>query len=160
ANGAIRNKRRFNYGEVSKILAKFPADEANSEEPKLGGTTAEILTLLLRMRELAMMLRARRRKRGALELVMPQVELEYEENGRIAGAHFAENDVSHQIIEEFMLAANEAVAEHLASLDAGFLRRVHPAPEPTKLQSEEHTSELQSHLNLVCRLLLEKKKKK
>jgi ribonuclease R len=134
ANGAIRHKRRFNYGEVSKFLATFPPGEV-PDEPKLGGVSSDVLALLLRMRELAMMLRARRRKRGALELVMPEVELEYDENGRISGAHFAENDVSHQIIEEFMLAANEAVAEHLASLDAGFLRRVHPAPEPEKLQA-------------------------
>src|SRR5207302_8855611 len=42
-------------------------------------------------------------------------------------------DVSHQIIEEFMLSANEAVAEHLDSLGVPFLRRIHPAPEPKKL---------------------------
>ena len=50
-------------------------------------------------------------------------------------AHFLKYDVSHQIIEEFMLAANEAVAEHLASIDVPFLRRVHPAPEPSKLKA-------------------------
>src|SRR5262249_30532024 len=87
------------------------------------------------MRDLAMILRKRRLKRGALELNMPEAELEYDENGRVVGAHFAKHDISHQIIEEFMLAANEAVAGHLASLGIPFLRRVHPAPEPNKLKA-------------------------
>jgi ribonuclease R len=66
---------------------------------------------------------------------MPETELEYDEQGRVCGAHFLKHDVSHQIIEEFMLAANEAVAEHLAGLGVPFLRRIHPAPEPTKLEA-------------------------
>jgi ribonuclease R len=85
------------------------------------------------MRDLALILRARRRKAGALELNMPEVELEYDDQGRVSGGHFARHDLSHHLIEEFMLAANEAVAEHLTGLDAAFLRRVHPAPEPNKL---------------------------
>jgi len=91
--------------------------------------------LLLRMRDLAMILRKRRVKRGALELNMPEAELEFDAQGRITGAHFAKHDVSHQIIEEFMLAANEAVAEHLAGLGVAFLRRIHPAPDPNKLRA-------------------------
>jgi ribonuclease R len=85
------------------------------------------------MRELALILRERRRQRGALELVMPETELEYDEEGRVVGGHFRQHDVSHQVIEEFMLAANEAVAEHLSDLRVPFLRRVHPAPDPFKL---------------------------
>src|SRR5262249_54436387 len=50
-------------------------------------------------------------------------------------AHFASHDVSHQMIEEFMLAANEAVAEHLDNLGVPFLRRVHPPPDPEKLRA-------------------------
>src|SRR5207247_2637817 len=87
------------------------------------------------MRELAMILRKRRLKRGALELNMPEAELEFDDKGRVSGAHFATHDVSHQIIEEFMLSANEAVAEHLARLGVPFLRRVHPAPDPAKLKA-------------------------
>jgi ribonuclease R len=135
ANGAIRNKHRFNYGEVSRILERFPAEKATPIAPMVEGVSPEVASLLLRMRELALILRGRRKKRGALELVMPQAELEYDDKGRIVGAHFAENDISHQMIEEFMLAANEAVADHFASLDVAFLRRVHPAPDPVKLQS-------------------------
>jgi ribonuclease R len=127
ANAAIRNRRRFAYEEVSAILAN-PA-QAGAKEKR------EVVALLLRMRDLGMILRKRRLKRGALELNMPEAELEYDENGRVVGAHFAKYDLSHQIIEEFMLAANEAVAGHLASIRVPFLRRVHPSPEPNKLKA-------------------------
>ncbi|MGE3807269.1 MAG: ribonuclease R [Gemmataceae bacterium] len=126
ANSAIKVRRRFHYDEVSEILAK---------EGKHKGLDAEVHDLLFRMRDLAMMLRKRRIKRGSLELNMPEAELEYDEQGRVTGAHFAKHDVSHQIIEEFMLAANEAVAQQLTDIGAAFLRRCHPAPEPDKLKS-------------------------
>src|SRR5262249_14985297 len=63
------------------------------------------------------------------------VELEYDRDGRVTGAHFVKHDVSHQIIEEFMLSANEAIAGKLAELRVPFLRRVHPSPEPNKLKA-------------------------
>jgi ribonuclease R len=128
-NGAIKVRRRFTYEQVSALLA---APDGHTDgihvEP-------EVHDLLFRMRDLAMILRKRRLKRGALELEMPEAELEYDDKGRVSGAHFVKHDVSHQIIEEFMLAANEAVAEQLAMLGVPFLRRVHPAPEPTKLEA-------------------------
>jgi ribonuclease R len=125
ANAAIRNLRRFTYDEVSAILAH----PAGAKEDK------EVVALLQRMRDLAMLLRKRRIKRGALELNMPEVELEYDAHGRVTGGHFAKHDISHQIIEEFMLAANEAVAEHFTELDVPFLRRAHAAPDPLKLEA-------------------------
>jgi ribonuclease R len=124
ANAAIKNRRRFTYEQVSDILA--------SEAEMSRGPEIE---LLFRMRDLAMIMRKRRLKRGALELDMPEVELEYNADGHVTGAHYVRHDVSHQIIEEFMLAANEAVAEHLSSLGVLFLRRIHPAPEPNKLKA-------------------------
>jgi ribonuclease R len=126
-NGAIKVRKRFAYEQVSAILAD-PEAHKDAAEPG-------VLELLPRMREFAMVLRKRRMKRGALELSMPEVELEYDDQGRVTGAHFAVHDVSHQIIEEFMLSANEAVAEHFDRLGVHFLRRVHPAPDPNKLQA-------------------------
>jgi ribonuclease R len=125
-SAAIRVRRRFAYEQVSQIL-KSP-DKATDVEP-------DVLDLLLRMRDLAMLLRKRRLKRGTLELNMPEVELEYDERGRVSGAHLRPYDVSHQIIEEFMLSANEAVAQHLTDRGIAFLRRVHPAPQPNKLRA-------------------------
>jgi ribonuclease R len=128
ANGAIRSRRRFTYEQVMALLehGNPPASGEPAVEP-------EIYDMVLRMRDLAMTLRGRRLRRGALELNMPETELEYDEQGRVTGGHFLEHDVSHQIIEEFMLAANEAVAEKLADLKVPFLRRVHPPPDPFKL---------------------------
>src|SRR5262249_26819640 len=132
ANAAIRVRRRFSYEQV---MAIYEAHDASGGRQLPEKVEPEVLALLLRMRELAMILRKRRLKRGALELNMPETELEYDERGRVTGAHFVKHDVSHQVIEEFMLAANEAVAEHLAGLSVPLLRRVHPPPEPLKLEA-------------------------
>jgi ribonuclease R len=131
ADGVIRNRKRFTYEQVMALLEAHD----RGAPPADSGVSAEVHALVLRMRELGLLLRKRRLKRGALELNMPQAELEFDAQGRVSGAHFAKNDVSHQIIEEFMLAANEAVAAHLDSLGVAFLRRVHPAPEPNKLKA-------------------------
>jgi ribonuclease R len=133
AHGAIRVRKRFTYEEVSALFER--ADTHGPARATTDDVDEDLVDLLLRMRELALILRRRRRKRGALELNMPETELEYDEEGRVSGAHFLNYDVSHQLIEEFMLAANEAVAEYLAKLDVPFLRRVHPSPEPTKLDA-------------------------
>lgn len=127
-NGAIRVRKRFAYEQVSAILKEPEGTAAKALDPK-------ILSLLIRMRELAMILRQRRFKRGSLELSMPEAILEYDRAGHVTGAHFAVHDVSHQIIEEFMLAANEAVASNLAAQEIPFLRRIHPSPEPLKLNA-------------------------
>jgi ribonuclease R len=143
ANGAIRVAKRFTYEEVQSHLVSGDPESAE-ESAKVHGTPpsadsgsrlTDILALLRRMRDLAMLLRKKRMKRGALELTMPEAVLDYDEHGRMIGAHFAPHDLSHQIIEEFMLAANEAVAEHLTNQDIHFLRRVHPAPNEEKLHA-------------------------
>ena len=128
ANGAIRVRQRFAYEQVSEILSQPEGEKAKSLDPSVAAT-------LIRMHQLAMILRARRFKRGALELSMPEAVLEYDRTGHVTGAHFAINDVSHQIIEEFMLAANEAVASHLGQKHIPFLRRIHPPPDLLKLKA-------------------------
>ncbi|MFM8986227.1 MAG: ribonuclease R [Planctomycetia bacterium] len=134
-HSAIRSARRFTYEEVDVFLADpmTPAVEM----------TPEVRALLGRMRDLARLLRGRRTARGSLELHMPEVKIDLDRDGRVAGAHVVENTESHRIIEEFMLAANEAVAGALAAAGAGFLRRIHPQPDPRKLrQLTEFVSEL------------------
>jgi ribonuclease R len=66
---------------------------------------------------------------------MPELEIDLDKDGQVAGAHLAQNTESHQIIEEFMLAANEAVAETLRDAGLAFLRRVHGDPDPRKLKA-------------------------
>ncbi len=126
ARSVIRVDRRFTY-EQAYYAMTHPDETIEDVSP-------EIHAQLGRMLELAMILRNRRFRRGSLELVMPEVEVELGDQGEVVGAHLASNDESHQVIEEFMLAANEAVAAFLTSRGAGFLRRVHADPEPTKLR--------------------------
>jgi ribonuclease R len=124
-NGAIKVSRRFSYEQIQERLNALEAGTADA--------TDAFNPQLVQLRDLALALRRKRFKRGSLELSMPEAVLEYDADGRVSGAHFAAQDLSHQIIEEFMLAANVAVAEHLTALDVPFLRRVHPAPSEEKL---------------------------
>jgi ribonuclease R len=125
-SAAIRSRRRFTYEEVDDFLANRAAWQSR--------LTPEVHALLGRMHSLAMLLRQRRFRRGALELSMNEVKIDLDRNGQVTGAHFVVNTESHQIIEEFMLSANEAVAQLLAEHQLNFLRRVHQAPDPHKLK--------------------------
>src|SRR5204863_664869 len=89
ANGVIRNRKRLTYEQVMAIL--------DNQEVHKSKIAEEVLALILRMRDLAMLLRKRRMKRGALELQMPEARLEYDEQGRVSAAHVAKHDVSHEI---------------------------------------------------------------
>ncbi len=132
---AISSKRRFTYEEVDQFLA-----DPDTTAVKM---TVAVRGLLGRMRDLARLLRGRRIERGALELNMPEVKIDLDRSSRVSGAHVVAHTESHQIIEEFMLAANAAVAGLLAGSEAGFLRRIHPAPDLRKLrQLTEFVSEL------------------
>jgi ribonuclease R len=126
-NSAIRSKRRLTYEEVDDFLAHRQAWRHKLDP--------DVFRLLDEMRELAMILRKRRMERGALELNMPEVKIDLDENGRVCGAHVVPYTESHQIIEEFMLSANQAVAEKLRDAEWLFLRRVHEAPSPRKQQA-------------------------
>jgi ribonuclease R len=126
-NSAIKVTKRFCYEEVMPILEapeKFKTD-----------VSADVLKLLAEMYELAMFLRGRRLEDGSLELHLPEVKIELDKDGVVCGAHETSHDESHQIIEEFMLAANTAVATKLMDADITFIRRVHGNPDPIKLKA-------------------------
>jgi ribonuclease R len=141
---AIKSRRRFTYEEVDEYLAAkklSPAQRAvmigkgkNHPSSVFRDLTPEVDALLTRMHELAMIFRARRFQRGALELSMPEMNIDLDADGRVIGAHLEQNTESHQIIEEFMLTANEAVAERLEAAGLLFLRRVHGSPDPRKMR--------------------------
>ena len=126
-SAAIRSSKRLTYEQVDGFL-----QDPDAGRRKFGG---KVCDLLGRMHTLAMILRKRRLANGALELNMPEVKVELDKHGRVAGAHVVENTESHQIIEEFMLAANEAVAETLRDHGLHFLRRVHQSPSAEKLRA-------------------------
>ena len=124
--GAIKSQRRFTYEEVDDYLA-HPVQWKDKLSP-------EVFSLLDRMHKLSRLLRKRRMTRGSLELTLPEVKIDLDKHGRVAGAHRVEHTESHQMIEEFMLAANEAVAVKLTDLEIHFLRRIHESPEPRKMK--------------------------
>ena len=133
----VRTDRKF-ARSVIKVAKRFSYEQAfhcmTNPEETVEGVSPEVRALLSRMLDLARILRKRRFKRGALELTMPEVEVDLGDKGEVTGAHLASTDESHQVIEEFMLAANEAVASFLTERHVGFLRRSHADPEPSKLK--------------------------
>jgi len=126
ARSAIKVDHRFSYEQAMEVM-KHPQGPHTGIAPEIAGMLGQML-------ELAMILRRRRFARGALELTLPEVDLEMGDHGQVTGAYLALHDESHQVIEEFMLAANEAVASTLTEQNIGFLRRAHPDPEPFKLE--------------------------
>jgi ribonuclease R len=125
-SAAIRSSKRLTYEQVDAFLA--------DREPWRRKLGTKVHALLGRMHELAMILRKRRLTHGALEMTMPEVKVDLDGSGRVTGAHVVEYTESHQIIEEFMLAANEAVAQLLHDKGLAFLRRLHQSPSPHKLR--------------------------
>lgn len=124
--GVIKSAHRFNYMEIDDYLA--------NDKPWKKKLTPAVFKLVRDMHTLAMILRQRRMDRGAIELTLPDVKIDLDDDGKVIGAHAEENTESHQIIEEFMLAANEAVAQALADRELFFIRRIHEAPSPVKLK--------------------------
>jgi ribonuclease R len=119
ARSVIRSAHRLTYKEAYAILTSPPRD-------RLG----ERLHLAW---ELAALLRRKRFEHGALDLDFPEVKVWVDTHGKPVRLERVENDESHQLIEEFMLAANEAVAQELKKRAIPAIYRVHENPDPEKL---------------------------
>jgi ribonuclease R len=115
----IRSAHRLTYKQAYTILTAPPADQ-------LG----ERLHLAW---ELAAVLRKKRFEHGALDLDFPEVKVWVDKDGRPVKLERVENDESHQLIEEFMLVANEAVARELKKRAIPTVYRIHENPDPEKL---------------------------
>lgn len=127
ANTVIRVSKRFAYEEVMPLIQK--------PESGKGKVNATVVKLLQKMHTLAMTLRRNRFANGALQMGVPEVEIDFDDDGNITGAHERHHDESHEIIEEFMLAANIAVAELLTAKEIPYLRRVHGHPDELRLKN-------------------------
>jgi len=119
ARSVIRSAHRLTYKEAYAILTSPPRD-------RLG----ERLHLAW---ELAALLRRKRFEHGALDLDFPEVKVSVDAQGKPVRLERVENDESHQLIEEFMLVANEAVARELKKRAIPTIYRVHENPDPEKL---------------------------
>lgn len=125
-NSAIHNDQRLNYEQVDQYLENPETWRERLAPP--------IWQLLRDMHTLAMVLRQNRKTDGALELHLPEIKIDLDKAGKVRGARLVEHTESHQVIEEFMLAANQAVATWLDDLEIPFLRRAHAPPERRKMQ--------------------------
>src|SRR6185437_6088285 len=125
----IHSQRRFTYREVFEIL----------QRPPQGG----IERMLHDAHELAQKIRRRRFKDGSLALDFPETKIRLDDRGRVLCIEKIENDVSHQLIEEYMLLANEAVAARLMSQRQKAIYRVHEEPDERRLN--EFREDVLSH---------------
>jgi ribonuclease R len=133
-DGVIHSHARMTYNEVHGVL------EGDAD---LRERYRELVPHFERMHELFEILNQRRRQRGSIDFDLPETELVLDDEGAIEDILMAERNVAHRIIEEFMLVANETVAEHLRRNDVPTLYRVHESPDPLKVeQFEEFISTL------------------
>lgn len=132
-SAVIHSQRRFSYQEAFAILQRKPA--------------GAIEQMLHEAHQLAQRIRHRRFQAGSLELDFPEMKIRLDERGRVARIEKVVNDASHQLIEEFMLLANEAVAARLMSQRRPAIYRVHEEPDEKRLR--EYREEVLSH-NVPC----------
>jgi len=125
-NSVIRNAYRFNYEQIDQYLV--------DPEPWKERLSSPIFQLVRDMHTLAMQLRGIRKRDGSIELTLPEVKVDLDKLGKVKGAHVVHHTESHQMIEEFMLAANQAVASWLDRLKLPLLRRAHAPPDMMKIR--------------------------
>lgn len=140
AKTIIRSARRFTYKEAFARLQAAPRDAMDR--------------MLHEAWAMASALRKKRFDEGSLDLDFPEVKVWLDERGRPARLERIENDISHQLIEECMLAANEAVARFFRMTPAAAIHRVHEKPDEAKLN--EYRERVQMHGHKVGNLAVRK----
>ncbi|GIP48986.1 ribonuclease R [Paenibacillus timonensis] len=123
----IRTKERMTYTSVRKILQE--------EDPEVTERYADLVETFQLMKELALKLRGNRMRRGAVDFDFEESKVIVDENGKPVDIVKRERSIAEQIIEEFMLAANETVAEHFHWLKVPFIYRIHEDPDQEKLMN-------------------------
>ena len=123
----IRSFHRLTYTKVKQVLV--------DHDESLVAELSAILPALKTMAELAGHLEKMRQNRGSIGFEIPEAAIEIDEQGQIADIKVQSRNMAHKLIEEFMLAANEAVAESLAKKKIPTLYRIHEEPEAQKVES-------------------------
>lgn len=130
----MRSAARLTYDEVRAAVPD--RDEAVRDRLRRMPRGAEVLAMLEEAFALYRVLRAARLGRGSLDFDLPEARYEFDGSGRVTGVGVAERHDAHRLIEEFMIAANEAVARRLGAGGAPeFLYRVHPEPDAERLEA-------------------------
>jgi len=124
----IKTVERMTYSNVRKLV-----DDEVEPEPELSERYRELVPFFRLMKELALILRDKRMRRGAIDFDFTESKVLVDENGKPTDIVKRPRTIAEQMIEEFMLAANETVAEHFHWLKVPFLYRIHEDPDSEKL---------------------------
>jgi ribonuclease R len=134
-DGVIHSDARMTYTDVNAILTL--------QDPDVTARYREFVPMFEAMRELFDILNRRRRRRGSIDFDLKEPEIVLDDQGMVEEIIALERNIAHRIIEEFMLVANETVAQHLDETDTPTLYRIHEEPDPVKVeQFEEFISTL------------------
>lgn len=136
----IRTTERMTYKDVNKILV----DKDEETRKKFQA----LVPNFERMEELASILRHKRMKRGAIDFDFKEAQILVDEEGKATDVVIRERSTGERLIEEFMLCANETVAEHFHWMDVPFIHRIHESPDEAKL---EHFFEFLAGLGYVVK---------
>jgi ribonuclease R len=128
-DGVIHSNARMTYNQVHAILTEH--------DPATTAAFQPLVPLFETMRELFEILNARRRRRGSIDFDLKEPEIVLDDEGLVEAIIAAKRNVAHRIIEEFMLLANETVAQHLDDNDVPTLYRIHEDPDPLKVEEFE-----------------------
>ena len=125
ADGVIRSAGRLTYDQVAQVL----------EGRKTGhGVPRQLVPMLLAADRLREVLERRRHSQGSIDFDLPDPQILLDMEGAMTGITVVPRNPAHRLIEEFMLAANRAVARHLEQRERACLFRIHEAPDPAKLE--------------------------
>lgn len=122
----IKTTERMTYSDVNKILV--------DQDEELREKYHDLVPMFEDMEELAAILRKKRMKRGAIDFDFKEAKVLVDDDGYPTDVVIRERSVAERLIEEFMLAANETVAEHFHWLELPFIYRIHEDPKEDKLQ--------------------------
>ncbi|MUV39130.1 Ribonuclease [Lentibacillus sp. JNUCC-1] len=122
----IKTTERMTYTDVNKILVDKDEEVRNRYKP--------LVPMFEQMEKLAAILRSKRMGRGAIDFDFKEAQVLVNENGKAEDVVLRERLVGERLIEEFMLAANETIAEHFHWMDVPFIHRIHEDPDESKLQ--------------------------
>jgi ribonuclease R len=126
--GVIRSAERMTYTAVNAVLEGDAGQRARY---------APLVATFELMRDLAQILNRKRQRRGSIDFDLPEPVIEFDEFGLMKSIARSERNIAHRIIEEFMLSANECVAQHLESHRIASLYRIHEKPDAKRVYDFE-----------------------
>ena len=126
--GVIRSAERMTYTAVNAVLEGDPATRRRY---------APLTAMFEMMRDLALILNRKRERRGSIDFDLPEPVIEFDEHGLMKSITRSERNIAHRLIEEFMLSANECVAQHLQNQRVASLYRIHEKPDAKRVYEFE-----------------------